>query len=482
MTTPEQKRADIGVIGLAVMGSNLALNLADHGFRVAVWNRSPGAVDQLLAENPGASLIGTHDLGAFVRMLEPPRRVLLMVKAGAPVDGVIDMLLGLLSPGDILADGGNSWFHDTERRQKRLRDMGLCYVGMGISGGEKGARLGPAIMPGGTPEAYTRFAPLLERVAAHTEHGPCVTHVGPGGAGHFVKMVHNGIEYADMQLLAEAYDLLKRALGYDAARMAQVFARWNEGPLASFLVELTAKVLTVTDPDTQAPLVELILDRAGQKGTGRWTVSAALELGVPVPTISAAVDARQLSAMYDERLAASRCIPTPADLSTSPSGGRGLENAIHDALMASKVAAYAQGMALIRVASKAYHWNIDLAEVARIWTGGCILRARLLVPIMAAFRRDPDLANLLLDPAFEAYAHHTQPGWRDTLGAAFRHGIPVPALSAGLAYYDAYRSTRLPQNLIQAQRDAFGAHLYERVDRPGSGPFHTDWLGDDRKD
>lgn len=481
MTNSEQ-RADLGVVGLAVMGSNLALNLADHGFRVAVWNRTPGAVDELVAANPGANLLGARDLGEFVRSLEPPRRILLMVKAGAPVDGVIDLLLPLLAKGDILADGGNSWYLDTERREKRLRQLGLHFLGVGISGGEKGARLGPAIMPGGSPEAYARFAPLLEGVAASTEHGACVTHVGPGGAGHFVKMVHNGIEYADMQLLAEAYDLLKRALGYDAARMASVFTRWNEGPLSSFLVELTGQVLAVTEPATGKPLIDLILDKAGQKGTGRWTVAAALELGVPVPTISAAVDARVLSAMHAERQAAAACIPVPSGVATAPSGGRGLEDAIHDALLASKVVAYAQGMALIRAASKANGWHIDLAEVARIWTGGCILRARLLVPIMNAFQRNPELPNLLLDASFEAYAHHTQPGWRDTLGAASRHGLPVPALSAGLAYYDAYRSARLPQNLIQAQRDAFGAHLYERVDRPGEGPFHTDWLGDDRKD
>ena len=480
MTNPDV-RADVGVIGMAVMGSNLALNLTDHGFRVALWNRTPGVVDQLVAEHPQAALVPAHDLGEFVRHLERPRRILLMVQAGAPVDGVIDLLQPLLEAGDILADCGNSWFVDTERRQRRLERAGLHFVGVGISGGQRGARLGPSVMPGGPVAAYERLVPLFERVAARTEHGPCFTHVGPGGSGHFVKMVHNGIEYADMQLLAEAYDLMKRALGYDAARMASVFARWNEGPLGSFLVELTARVLAVVDPDTKQPLVELVLDQAGQKGTGRWTVAAATELGVPVSTIAAAVDARVLSAMYDERQLAARCIPTPAILAGAPSGGRGLEDAIHDALLASKVVAYAQGMALIRAASKAHAWNVDLAEVARIWTGGCILRARLLVPIMAAYQREPDLANLLLDPSFEAYAHHTQPGWRDTLGAAYRHGIPTPALAAGLAYYDAYRSARLPQNLIQAQRDAFGAHLYRRIDHPGSAAVHTDWLGDDRK-
>ena len=480
MTNPEP-RADVGVIGMAVMGSNLALNLADHGFSVALWNHTPGVVDQVASENPGAALVPAHDLGEFVRALEPPRRIILMVKAGAPVDGVIELLLPLVSPGDILADGGNSWYVDTEKRERRLAPMGVHFAGVGVSGGERGARLGPSIMPGGSAEAYARLSPVLDRVAARTAFGPCVTHVGPGGAGHFVKMVHNGIEYADMQLLAEAYDLLKRALGYDAAHMAEVFARWNEGPLGSFLVEITARVLAATDPDTQQPLVELVLDKAGQKGTGRWTVTAALELGVPVPTVAAAVDARVLSAMYDERQLAARCIPAPSFLSHTPTGGRGLEDAIHDALLASKVVAYAQGMALIRAASKAHGWNVRLAEVARIWTGGCILRARLLEPIMAAFGREPDLANLLLDPAIAAFAHHTQTGWRDTLGAASRHGIPVPALSAGLAYYDAYRSPRLPQNLIQAQRDAFGAHLYRRIDHPGSAAVHTDWLGDDRK-
>jgi len=481
MTVLEEK-ADIGIVGLGVMGSNLALNLADHGFRVALWNRSPEVAFELAAANPGAALVPARDLAELVQVLEPPRRILLMVRAGEAVDEVIDALRPLVSAGDVLADGGNSWYADTERREQRLAALGLHFCGMGVSGGEQGARLGPSIMPGGSAEAYARLAPLLESVAARTEHGACVAHLGPGGAGHFVKMVHNGIEYADLQLLAEAYDLMKRALGYDAPRMAEVFARWNEGPLGSFLVELTARVLRVTDPETGRPLVDVVLDQAGQKGTGRWTVSAALDLGVPIPSIAAAVDARALSAMVDERQLAARCIPVPAVLSASPSGGRHLEDAIHDALLASRAVAYAQGMALLRVASKAHGWSLDLAEVARVWTGGCILRARLLVPIMAAFRREPDLANLLLDPAFEAYARHTQAGWRDVLGAAHRHGIPTPALSAGLAYYDAYRSSRLPQNLIQAQRDAFGAHGYQRTDGADDALLHSEWLILDRKD
>ena len=466
--------ADFGVIGLAVMGANLARNVADHGFRVAVWNRDRTKVDRLLAEGDG-EFAAPAELADFVRTIERPRPILLMVKAGGAVDKVIESLLPHLDEGDILIDGGNSWFRDTDRRERELAAKGIRFVGMGVSGGEKGARYGPSIMPGGEAAAYERLRPVLEAIAARTDAGPCVTHVGPGGAGHFVKMVHNGIEYGDMQIIAEGYDLLRRGLEMDAGEAAAVFAGWNEGELESFLTDLTAKVLAVPDPKGGGALVDAILDRAEQKGTGRWTISIALELGVPVPTLAAAVDARIISSMREDRIRASASLGGPA---IRPFDGerRGMIDAIRDALYASKIISYAQGMSLIGAASEEHRWGVDRAETARIWKGGCIIRARLLDPIREAFGRDRDLPNLLLDPVLGGAAAERQIGWRHAVAFASSSGIPVPAIAASLAYFDSYRTSRLPQNLTQAQRDAFGSHTYRRLDDPEGKAIHTGWL------
>jgi 6-phosphogluconate dehydrogenase len=464
--------SDFGMIGLAVMGRNLALNINDHGFSVAVWNLEPEVTDAFMAENQGRTLVATKSLAELVQALARPRRIMMMIKAGKPVDLVLEKLVPLLDQGDIVIDGGNTHFQETRRREAELRARGISFVGMGVSGGEEGARHGPSLMPGGEPAAYERLRPVLEAIAASTESGPCVTHVGPDGAGHFVKMVHNGIEYGDMQLIAEVYDLLGRGLGMSAAQMAELFQRWNEGPLSSFLIELTAKILTVKDQASGKPLVELVVDRAGQKGTGRWTGEFALELGIPIPTIAAAIDARLISSMKEEREVASarlRPITVPP-----PEGDRqALTAAVADALLCSKICSYAQGMHLIRAGSECYKWNISLREMARIWKGGCIIRARLLDPIMHAFERD--LPNLLIDDALGAQVQAGQAGWRKALALATGLGIPTPALFASLAYFDSYRTARLPQNLTQAQRDAFGAHTYERIDQPGK-VLHTDWL------
>jgi 6-phosphogluconate dehydrogenase len=471
--------AALGVVGLGVMGRNLALNAADHGFAVAVWNRSPEATDRLLAEHPGGRLAGTRTLGDLVARLAPPRRILLMVTPGPPVDGTVAQLRPLLARGDVVIDGGNSWFEDTERRAAALVADGLHFLGTGVSGGEEGARRGPSLMPGGAPEAYAAVRPLFEAIAARTRSGACVTHVGPGGAGHFVKMVHNGIEYGVMQLIAEAYDVMRGPLALGAAEMSRVFAGWNRGPLASFLVELTARVLGVRDPETGRPLVDLVADAAAQKGTGKWTAEAALELGVPIPTIGAALDARILSAAEGERAA------VRVRLKAAPPGrwrdrGKWLPT-VQWALGGSVVCAYAQGLRLIAAASDAHGWRIDLREVARIWTGGCIIRARLLDAIMAAYARQPDLPMLLADPAIAANLRRAAPHWRAVVAAAARAGVPVPAMAASLAYVDTHRQARLPQSLIQAQRDAFGAHTYRRADHPERGAVHSEWRDDGRK-
>ncbi len=467
-------RADFGIFGLGVMGSALAENVAGRGLCVAVANREPEAVAALRARRPELSLVLCADLPALVAALRRPRRLLLMIKAGPPVDETLAKVLPLCEPGDVLVDGGNSWFEDSERRQAVCAARGVHLVGLGVSGGEEGARHGPSLMPGGSPEAYALLAPVLEAIAARTEAGPCVTHVGPGGAGHFVKMVHNGIEYADMQLIAEVYDLLRRRDGMAAAQIGALFGRWNDGPLGSFLIELTGRLLAVRDPETGAPLVDLVEDQAGQKGTGQWTVQAALTLGVPVPTVAAALDARLLSANKRERqLAAAALGETPGPRATSEPWLA----ALHQALYGAKICAYAQGLALCGVASAARGWRLDLGELARIWKGGCIIRARLLDELRAGFARRPELPNLLLDPALGAAVRGAAPGLRTVVAEAAAYGVPVPALGAALAYFDAYRSARLPQNLIQAQRDAFGAHTYQRVDHPERGFVHTDWLG-----
>jgi 6-phosphogluconate dehydrogenase len=470
---PSQQSYPIGLIGLGVMGSNLALNMEEKGFPVAVWNRNGAKIDAFLAEHAGKSFGGDSDLAAFVALLATPRRILLMVKAGDPVDQMVERLLPLLAPGDILMDGGNSWFEDTRRREKYLREKGLHFVGVGISGGEEGARHGPSMMPGGSETAYTEVRSIFEAITAQTEAGACVTHVGPDGAGHFVKMVHNGIEYADMQLLAEVYDLMRRGLGLAEPAMAEIFAQWNQGPMESFLVELTAQVLRKVDRESGQPLVGLIMDRAGQKGTGRWTVQAALEQGVAVPGIAAAVDARVLSAAKNERQVAATVLQGPAVASVADP--QSLLADLHGAIYASRITAYAQGLDLIQSASQRYQWSVDLAETARIWKGGCIIRARLLDPIRAAFSDTAAPSNLMLDKELGGQLQALQGAWRRVIGFAITAGIPVPVMSACLNYFDSYRTGRLPQNLIQAQRDAFGAHTYERTDHPEWGFVHSDW-------
>ncbi|WP_054005323.1 NADP-dependent phosphogluconate dehydrogenase [Cypionkella psychrotolerans] len=470
-------RADIGVIGLGVMGSNLALNIEDHGFRVALWNLTHASVTRLIEDSDAnRQFVGTRTLEEFAAVLDRPRRILLMIKAGAPVNEMLEKLAPLLAPDDVIVDGGNSLFTDTQRREVFLRASGVRFIGMGVSGGEEGARNGPSLMPGGDRTAYNHLRPILESIAAKTDSGPCVTYVGPDGAGHFVKTVHNGIEYGVMQLIAEAYDLLRRGLGLSAAQTSAIFANWNGGPLASYLIEIAAQVLSVRDPETGNPLVEMILDQAGQKGTGKWTAQAALDLGVPVPTIAAAIDARVLSSMKAERVHASQLLVSDATARMAGDTDE-LARSIRDALGAAIACTYAQGFALLRAASAEYDWDVDMREIARIWKGGCIIRARLLDPIIQAFGRAPDLANLLLDADFRPEVLAGEAALRLTIGTAVEHGIPVPGLSATLGYFDSYRSAVLPQNLTQAQRDLFGAHTYQRIDRPDAGFVHTDWPG-----
>jgi 6-phosphogluconate dehydrogenase len=467
-------KAQFGVVGLGVMGANLALNVEEHGFSVAVFNRTFDKTEEFLAANRGKKLAGAQTWADLCAQLETPRRILLMVKAGEPVDEAMRNLEPHLQPGDIVIDGGNSQFMDTRRREAEWKKKKLSFVGCGISGGEEGARHGPSLMPGGERAAYDLLCPILEAIAAKTKSGPCVTWCGPDGAGHFVKMVHNGIEYGDMQLIAESYDVLRKALGLGAKELAGVFQEWNKGPLDSFLIEITAKIFQVIDDETKKPLVDLVLDKAGQKGTGKWTAQTALELGVPIPTIAAAIDARALSAAKTERVAASKVLGGPAAKTLGDKAS--WIPAIHDALHAAKICAYAQGMRLIREGSEAFAWHIDLSELARIWTGGCIIRARFLDDIRAAFQRDAQLTNLVLDPQFRERMSKAQPGLRRVVAACCELGIPAPAFSASLAWYDAVRSDRLPQNLTQAQRDAFGAHTYERTDAPERGFVHSEWL------
>jgi 6-phosphogluconate dehydrogenase len=466
--------AQFGVAGMGVMGAALALNIADHGFRVTVWDRHLERIDEMHQKYGHPEVKGTASLEEFVQRLERPRRVLLMVTAGAAVDQMMERLFPLLSPGDVIMDAGNSWFLDTRRREELCKTKGLHFLGVGVSGGEEGARNGPSIMPGGPPEAYALVRPVLEAIAARAESGLCVTHVGPDGAGHFVKMVHNGIEYADMQLLAETYDVLRRGLGLGADALAGLFSKWNEGIAESFLLETTLQVLRKKDAETGRPLVDLVLDKAGQKGTGKWTVQVALDLGVPVPSIASALDARNLSSMKDERVAASAKLKGPSEALTADEKAQ-LAAWAHDALYAARVVTYAQGMRLIQAASTEYQWNISLAEMARIWRGGCIIRAKLLTPLREAFEQQPALPNLVVSDAFAPVLERLAPAWRKLVAVATKVGIPVPVFSASLAYLDSYRSPELPQNLTQAQRDAFGAHTYQRRDRPDAGFVHTEW-------
>jgi len=468
-------QAQIGLIGLAVMGENLALNIEEKGFPIAVFNRTVSKVDDFLARNAGKQLVGCHSIPEFVQAIERPRRIIVMVKAGSAVDDQMALLRPHLEPGDMVIDAGNSFFPDTERRAKEYADQGLQFVGMGVSGGEEGARHGPSIMPGGSREAYAALEPVLTKIAAQVDDGPCVTYVGPGGAGHYVKMIHNGIEYGDMQLIAEAYDLLHRVGGLNTDELAAVFAEWNEGDLQSYLIEITAAIFTRKDPETGRPLVDVILDRAGQKGTGKWTSQNALDLGAAIPTINAAVEGRILSSFKAERAAASKLLTGPDAAALGVDRKRWVDQ-VRDALYAAKVCSYAQGMGLLRVASNEYGYGLDLAEMARIWKGGCIIRASLLDKISRAYRRNPELPNLLVDEEFREEINSRQGAWREVVAQAVRAGVPVLGLSGSLGYFDSYRTERLPANLIQAQRDFFGAHTYERVDREGS--FHTEWSGE----
>ena len=463
---------DFGLVGLAVMGQNLVLNVESRGYTVSVFNRSTEVTDGFVAAHPGKRLFGARTLPEFVASLARPRKVMLMVKAGAAVDAVIEQLLPLLEAGDIVIDGGNSLYTDTERRDAQLSGLGLRFVGAGVSGGEEGARKGPAIMPGGPASTWQVLRPIFESIAARVDGQPCVVHIGPGGAGHYVKMVHNGIEYGDMQLICEAYAVLQAA-GLSSDEMAEVFARWNEGDLQSYLIEITAAALRQRDPETGQPVVELILDKAGQKGTGQWTLINAAENAVVVSTMNAAVEARVLSSMKAARVAASAKLQGPAAAVTGDRAA--LVARVHDALYASKVISYAQGLDLMRTMSRKKGWSLDLAAIAGIWRGGCIIRARFLARISEAWRADPELANLMLAPYFVDLLNRSQQAWRETVALAVSHGIAVPAMSASLAYYDSYRSARLPANLLQAQRDFFGAHTYERIDRPAGQWFHTAW-------
>ena len=468
----QNDKAFIGIIGMAVMGRSLALNIVDHGFSVVVWNRNQQVMDEAV-EQSGGRLEGTTSLAALIGRLERPRRVMLMIQAGPPVDAVLDQLVPLLEPGDLVIDGGNSWFEDTRRREGELAQKGLRFFGVGVSGGEEGARFGPSLMPGGDRQAYSLLEPMFRAIAAETEAGPCVTHVGPDGAGHFVKMVHNGIEYADMQLIAEAYHLLRALGGLAPPALAEVFAQWNRGDLKSFLVEISAAVFAKSDGDGW--LVDRVLDKAGQKGTGRWTVQVALDLAVPVPSIAAAIDARVISNGKDARLAAQEILPGPsAAVAGLPPDE--LVSLAHDALWASKVVAYSQGLALIRAASDRHDWSVNLSELARIWKGGCIIRAALLDDIRRVYGDQPELPNLLLAGELRDRLFQVQSRWRSLVARGQEQGLPLPAMSASLAYYDSLRAGWLPHNLTQAQRDAFGAHTYQRNDEPHAPFVHSEWF------
>jgi 6-phosphogluconate dehydrogenase len=471
-----EPKADIAVIGLAVMGQNLILNMNDHGFTVAAFNRTVSKVDDFLAkEAKGTKVLGAHSIEEMVSMLKKPRRVMLMVKAGKPVDEFIDHLLPHLEPGDIIIDGGNSLFEDTDRRVKYVESKGLLYIGTGVSGGEDGARHGPSIMPGGSPAAWPHVKAIFQGIAAKVDNGvPCCDWVGEGGAGHYVKMVHNGIEYGDMQLICEAYNLMKTGLGLSAEQMHDIFGEWNKGDLNSYLIEITRDILAYKDTDGQ-PLVEKILDTAGQKGTGKWTVVSSQDLGIPITLIAEAVYARCVSAMKEERVAAAKKLkgPKPA---IKGDNAKLIEN-IRQALYASKIISYAQGYMLMRAAAKEYHWNLNYGGIALMWRGGCIIRSAFLGKIKEAFDKNSRLMNLLLDPFFKKAIRQSQRSWRNVVAIAAKKGIPVPAISTALAFYDGYRSERLPANLLQAQRDYFGAHTYERIDQPRGQFFHTNWTG-----
>lgn len=470
-----EQKADIGLIGLAVMGRNLAMNMANHGYRVQVYNRS-FEVTKALMDGPGkgSGLIPSYDLSDFCKNIKSPRRIMLMVKAGAAVDHLIDQLSEFLSSGDLIVDGGNSFYADSIRRAEHLKGHGLNFLGLGVSGGEEGALHGPSLMPGGSKEAYEMIAPVLEDISAVVNDEPCVTYIGDGGAGHFVKMVHNGIEYGDMQLISEAYDILKRGVGLSAKDISQVFSKWNQGELQSYLIEITSELLLVMDEKTGVPLVEMILDKAGQKGTGLWTVKAALDLGVSVPTIIAAVNGRIISGYKDLRTQASEALPGPErSVFQNMENIKDWTSTLGEALYFAKICSYAQGYDLMRQAAGKYNWSLDMGEIARIWRGGCIIRARFLEDIRSAYGANPNLPNLLLDPGLGHVIRKGSLALRKIISQVIEIGIPVPALSASLAYYDSLKSSTLPANLIQGMRDYFGAHTYQRTDMDGT--FHTDW-------
>lgn len=467
-------KQQIGVVGMAVMGKNLALNIESRGYSVALYNRTGSKTQEVLDENPDKNLFGTYSVEEFVAAIEKPRRIVMMVQAGRGTDATIQALLPHLDKGDILIDGGNTFFQDTIRRSEELADSGINFIGTGVSGGEEGALKGPSIMPGGQKEAYELVAPILEQISAKAEDGtPCVTYIGPDGAGHYVKMVHNGIEYGDMQLIAESYDLMQNILGLSVDEMAEIFNEWNQGELDSFLIEITADILTRKDDlDTGLPVVDVILDAAGNKGTGKWTSQSALDLGVPLPLITESVFARYISAYKEERVIASEVLQGPAKFEYT-GDTKELVEKIRQALYFSKIMSYAQGFAQLRSASKEYNWNLPFGEIAKIWRAGCIIRAQFLQKITDAYDNDEDLANLLLDDYFKEITEKYQQSVREVVSLAVQSGVPVPTFASAIAYFDSYRAKRLPANLIQAQRDYFGAHTYERVDREGI--FHYSW-------
>ncbi len=466
-------KQQIGVVGLAVMGKNLALNIESRGFSVSVFNRSPQKTDELISEASGKNLKGTYSIEEFVQSLEIPRKILLMVMAGKPTDDTINQLIPHLQEGDILIDGGNAFFPDTQRRNKELEALGFRFIGTGVSGGEEGALNGPSIMPGGQESAYRLVEPILTAISAKVDGDPCCTYIGPDGAGHYVKMVHNGIEYGDMQLIGESYHLLKDVLGLKAEELHEVFSEWNKGELDSYLIEITADIFGKKDPGTQKPMVDVILDSAGQKGTGKWTSQSALDLGVPLSIITQSVFSRFISAMKEERVIASSLLEGPSTSGLSVEKKEFTE-AVRKALYASKICSYAQGFAQMRAASEEYNWNLDYGSIAMIFRGGCIIRARYLQNIKDAYDRNSELKNLLLDPYFKDIIVNYQEAWRKVISIAVSWGIPVPAFSSALAYYDSYRTARLPANLLQAQRDYFGAHTFKRTDQEGT--FHFNWM------
>lgn len=465
-------KKDIGVVGMAVMGQSLALNMESKGFSVAVYNRTLAKTKKFAeTKASGKNILPAYSIKEFVNSLATPRKILLMVKSGPAVDAFIEQFKPYLSPGDVLIDGGNSFFGDTARRVKELEKDGILYIGTGISGGEEGALKGPCIMPGGQEAAYRLVEPILTKIAAQVEEGPCCSYIGPGAAGHYVKMVHNGIEYGCMQLIAETYDIMKNILGLQPKEIGKIFAEWNKGSLGSYLIEITADIFNKIDAETNQPLVDLILDKAAQKGTGKWTSQNALDLGVPVPTIDAAVEARILSGYKEERVMAAKILFGPAEKFTGDQ--QNFVSTLQNALYSSEITAYAQGMVLLYRVSQEYNYNLNLSEIAQIWKGGCIIRAKVLDKIKSAYQNNPELPNLLVDPYFADILNKTQTNWRRIVETAVGSGVPVLAMSASLSYFDAYRRESLPANLIQAQRDYFGAHTYQRIDKEGT--FHTHW-------